>query len=101
MARWKRDWMSIGYFGVRFGRKASTGRAPSLAKAGSGPRPAASRGTCLGPIKSIYAQKRVYSLNSGGVMKRLAILLPLVLAMPAWAAEPDNLVLPPGFHASV
>ena len=35
-------------------------------------------------------------------MNRLAIILPLVLAgAPAWAAEPDNLVLPPGFHASV
>ena len=35
-------------------------------------------------------------------MKRLAIFLPLVLAgTPAWATEPDNLVLPPGFHASV
>ena len=35
-------------------------------------------------------------------MKRLALLLPLVLAVsPAFGAEPDNLVLPPGFHASV
>ena len=35
-------------------------------------------------------------------MTRLALLLPLALAsLPAWAAEPDNLVLPQGFHASV
>jgi glucose/arabinose dehydrogenase len=35
-------------------------------------------------------------------MNRFVLLLPLVLAAaPAWAAEPDNLVLPPGFHASV
>jgi len=35
-------------------------------------------------------------------MRRLAIFLLLVLAgAPALAAEPDNLVLPPGFHASV
>ena len=35
-------------------------------------------------------------------MKRLALLLPLVWAVsPAFGAEPDNLVLPPGFHASV
>ncbi|HZQ40278.1 MAG TPA: hypothetical protein VFA87_05780 [Rhizomicrobium sp.] len=35
-------------------------------------------------------------------MKRLAMFLPLLLAgAPALAAEPDNLVLPPGFHASV
>ncbi|HUO02635.1 MAG TPA: hypothetical protein VMU31_07640 [Rhizomicrobium sp.] len=35
-------------------------------------------------------------------MKPHAILLPLLLASaPVAAAEPDNLVLPPGFHASV
>jgi glucose/arabinose dehydrogenase len=35
-------------------------------------------------------------------MNKFALLLPLALAsVPAWAAEPDNLVLPPGFHASV
>jgi hypothetical protein len=35
-------------------------------------------------------------------MNNFVLLLPLVLAgVPAWAAEPDNLVLPPGFHASV
>ena len=35
-------------------------------------------------------------------MTRLALLAPLLFAaLPAWAAEPDNLVLPPGFHASV
>jgi len=35
-------------------------------------------------------------------MKRLALLLPLAFAsLPAWAAEPDNLVLPAGFHASL
>ena len=35
-------------------------------------------------------------------MKTLAALCLLTLAMsPAMAAEPDNLVLPPGFHASV
>lgn len=34
-------------------------------------------------------------------MKKLAFGLCFFLAVPAFAQEPDNLILPPGFHASV
>src|ERR1700743_2172329 len=39
--------------------------------------------------------------NKRNKMNRLLFGLPLLLATPALAEEPDGLVLPPGFHASV
>ena len=35
------------------------------------------------------------------MMKRVVFCLSLLLAAPAFAQEPDGLILPPGFHASV
>src|ERR1700761_8764715 len=39
--------------------------------------------------------------NKRNKMNRFLLGLPLLLATPALAEEPDGLVLPPGFHASV